>query len=411
MKSVVVVGASLSGVRASDSILKHNSDVEVTLIGDEVHHPYNRPPLSKEALASGSDLDSIKLRLANKDGRLKLILGRSVVSHDGESHKITTDDGIALSYDALVVASGISPRRLNIPRVDRGIFQLRTYDDMVALIERIKVGEASTKRVVVLGAGFIGCEIAATLTTLGHQVTVVAPEDAPMQRPLGVVLGGEIRRRHEANGVTFLMGQLPISIEEAGSDSHFGERRLGGVTVNLSSGSAIECDLVIEAVGSSPNTSFLDSSNFDTNDGLLVDETLHAGLGVFAVGDVARYPNLLIDGVPRRIEHWGLAVDSGRYVGRSIKAFFDGGKAEPFTTLPAFWSDQFDIRLQSFGLPGLVVEPEAISLLEGELSGDCVFGYHRDNDLVGVVIVGMASEHRRLKDLVEEALSKGRTTS
>ena len=123
---------------ASDSILKHNSDVQVTLIGDEVHHPYNRPPLSKEALASGSNLESIKLRVANKDGRLNLTLGRSVVSHSGSSRMITIDDGSSLAYDALVVATGISPRRLNIPRVDRGVFQLRTYDDMVKLTERIK---------------------------------------------------------------------------------------------------------------------------------------------------------------------------------------------------------------------------------------------------------------------------------
>lgn len=405
MKSVLVVGASLAGVRASDSILKYNSDVVVTLIGDEIHPPYNRPPLSKEALATGSDLDSIKLRLSNKDGRLNMVLGSAVVSHDGRSKEVMTADGSSLAYDCLVVATGISPRRLAIPRVDSGIFQLRTYDDMSKLLGQLRTGEGEVKEVVVLGAGFIGCEIAATLTTLGHRITVVAPEVAPMQRPLGVVLGGEIQRRHELSGVKFHMEKLPIAVEAVSGEGFVNGKGPTDLQVHLSDGDRIRCDLVIEAVGSTPNTSFLDSSFFDLSDGLLVDERLYAGDGVFAVGDVARYPNLLIDATPRRIEHWGLAVDSGRYVGRSVRSYFDGSEVEAFSTLPAFWSDQFEIRLQSFGLPGLVQSQEDISIIEGDVEGDCAFGYYLEGDLVGVVVVGMAHEHRRLKEKVEASLS------
>ena len=407
MKQIVVVGASLSGVRAADSILKHNNETEVVLIGDEVHLPYNRPPLSKEALASASDLDSLKLRIANKDGRLKVSLGSAVTSHDGRGRTVTIDDEGTLPYDCLVVASGISPRKLEIPRDDSAIFQLRTYDDMVRLSQRLGGSGSKQKRVVVVGAGFIGCEIAATLTLLSHDITVVAPEEAPMVRPLGAVLGNEIRRRHEERGVKFVMGQFPTAIAKRTNNSNVGKSGQGNIEVILSDGSVIECDLVVEAVGSYPNTSFLDQTLFDLKDGILVDERLHAGLGVFAVGDVARYPNLMIDTVPRRIEHWGLAVDSGRYVGKSVNAYLNDGEVEPFTTLPAFWSDQFDIRMQSFGLPGLASSPDSISLLERELKGDCAFGYHREDQLVGVVLIGMNPEHRRFKELVESSLSKG----
>ncbi|MDA8197780.1 MAG: FAD-dependent oxidoreductase [Actinomycetota bacterium] len=407
MKSVVVVGASLSGVRAADSILKNNDDVEVTLIGGEAHPPYNRPPLSKEALALGVGLESIKLKVPNHGRRLSTTYGKPVVKHERLTKEVILDDGTLFSYDCLVIATGIRPRRLDIPRVDSVIYPLRTFDDMNRIVARLTLGPSSSKRIVVLGAGFIGCEVAATLTTLGHAVTVVAPEDVPMQKPLGRELGGEIHRRHLENGVTFMMNVRPIAVHTSKDQSGKTFVDQPDVEVILSDATSIYCDLVVEAVGSIPNTSFLDGTLFDLSDGILVDDHLFAGDGVFAVGDVARYPNLIVDETPRRVEHWGLAVDSGRYVGKSVRSYFGGEATEAFSTLPAFWSDQFDIRIQSFGLPGLAND-EAISLIEGDVKGDCVFGYHSDDCLVGVVAVGMTKEHGRLRAMVEDSLSQRR---
>jgi NADPH-dependent 2,4-dienoyl-CoA reductase/sulfur reductase-like enzyme len=244
--------------------------------------------------------------------------------------------------------------------------------------------------VVILGAGFIGCEVAATATLLGCSVTVVAPGSKPISRPLGRVLAAEIKRRHEAMGVQFRMKSTVVDL--------IGEDRVSGVI--LDSGEVLPCDVFLEAIGSHANTEWLEGNALDLTDGVLTDGALRAvttGGGsvenVFVVGDVARFANPIFDEVPRRVEHWNIPTDSAKRVGQVLAAQLAGENtatllAEPFAPIPSFWSDQYDTHLLAFGLLGLADE---IKLLHGEIEGDCVLGYYRESKMVGVAGIGMRS--------------------
>jgi NADPH-dependent 2,4-dienoyl-CoA reductase/sulfur reductase-like enzyme len=248
---------------------------------------------------------------------------------------------------------------------------------------------------VVVGAGFIGCEVAATARTLGCEVDVVAIDDVPMQRPLGPMLGGELQRRHEARGVRFHLG--------VGVDRLLGDDHVSGVV--LSDGTELAADAVVEALGSQCNVGLLEGQGLDLTDGVLTDDALRPlrdGVpvdGVAAVGDVARFPNPRFDHRAFRVEHWSLPTDTGRRAGEVLAAYLRHGPTpayeevatKPWEVLPSFWSDQFDIRMQSFGMPGLA-DPDGVRLLDGDLAGDCVVGYHRSGDLMGVVGLGMVRE-------------------
>ncbi|WP_372506187.1 NAD(P)/FAD-dependent oxidoreductase [Actinomadura madurae] len=255
---------------------------------------------------------------------------------------------------------------------------MRTLDDAAALRQRLRPGVPVT----VVGAGFIGCEVAATARTLGADVTVVAPESEPMLRPLGPELGAELRRRHEARGVRFRLGRTVARFTETG--------------LELSDGSAVRADVVVEAVGSVPCVEWLEGNGLDLSDGVLCDGALRVEgrPDAVAVGDVARFPNPRYDDVPRRVEHWSIPTDTARHAARSLL----GEESGAFMPLPSFWSDQYDMRLQSFGAPGL--GGGDIRVLEGDLGGEAVLGYHRDGRLVGVVMLGRARSHARYRKLL-----------
>ncbi|MFZ0161472.1 MAG: FAD-dependent oxidoreductase, partial [Kineosporiaceae bacterium] len=239
--------------------------------------------------------------------------------------------------------------------------------------------------VVVIGAGFIGCEVAATARGLGCTVHVVAPEQVPMQRPLGLEVGAALQRRHEAHGVTFHLGRLPSSV--------LGTERVEAVV--LDDGTRLDADVVVEALGCLPNTEWLSGNGLDLTDGVLTDGWMRAldvdGVAhgdVVAVGDVARFPNALFDAVPRRVEHWSIPTDTAKRAGPALVAHLSGAPLDPapFAPVPAFWSDQYGQRLQSFGAPGLA---DQIRLLEGDLDADFVAGYFRASELVGVVGISL----------------------
>lgn len=391
---VVVVGASLAGLRSVDSILRAGYSGEVILIGDERHPPYNRPPLSKEALSSSEGFDAIKLRSSTKPDSYKMILGVGARALQLEEKTVILEDDTLLEFDGLVVATGLRSRALAIPKPKNGIFSLRSFDDLEAIKGAlIRAG----MRIAIIGAGFIGAELAGTLTNLGHMVTIVAPEEVLMQRPLGNVLGGAIGRHHRERGVELCLGRLPLEIE-SGSD---------GFTLYCDDGTIIRADLVIEAIGSIPNVEWMQQNGLDLGNGVLCDETLRFGHGGanFAVGDVARFPNLAFDEVPRRIEHWGIAVDSGRYLGKAMVSLLTSGTIPTsFKPMPAFWSDQFDLRIQSFGIPGLVVDPSQIRILEGDIDTEVAMGYFQEETMVGVVLIGLGQSHMKYRDEVEKSL-------
>ncbi len=388
---VVVVGAGLGGLRAAEALRAQGYADELVVVGDEPYAPYNRPPLSKEALADEVAHDRLEFRRRASVDDVVWRLGETVAALDVDERTVALG-AETLDWDALVLATGVSARRLPLPgpppSAAAGRHVVRTLDDAVALREALSPGA----RVVVLGAGFIGCEVAATAIGLGCQVRSVALDPLPMVRPLGPVLAAELQRRHEAHGVVFHLG---VGVAEI-----LGAEHVTGVV--LSDGTALEADVLVEALGSSCNVGLLAGQGFDLSDGVLADTALRPlrdGVpldGVAVVGDIARFPHVRFEDGAHRVEHWSVPTDTGKRAGAVLAAYLSGeGYADvvaaPFDLLPSFWSDQYDIRMQSFGMPGLA-DRDGIHLLEGDLAGKCVVGYRRDEDLVGVVGLGMMRE-------------------
>ena len=369
MTQVIVVGAGLGGLRAAESLRGQGFDVMV--IGDEIYLPYNRPPLSKESLKGGVEVEGLYFRRKFDDVDWRL--GAAATGCSLASRVVMVDDA-AYPFDGLVIASGIRPRHLPVPGPQPPV--LRTADDALALRSRLTPGAS----LLVVGAGFIGCEVAATARQLGCEVTVTAYDAEPMLRPLGPELGAAMKAHHEAHGVTFHLGQ---GVKEFHDD---------GVT--LSDGTRLTADVVIEAVGSVPNVEWLHGNDLNLEDGVLTDNHMRVvgtDVPVVAVGDIARFPNPRFDDVPRRIEHWNLPTETGKRAGQTLGALLNGEQpAGDFRPMPAFWSDQYDISLQSYGQPSLGTP----TLVDGEWSGDCIVEYLRDGEVIGVVGVN------RTKDLM-----------
>jgi NADPH-dependent 2,4-dienoyl-CoA reductase/sulfur reductase-like enzyme len=321
-----------------------------------------------------------------------------VTSADVAGQLVGLGDGSALGYDGLVVATGVRARRLPLDAPLAWRHVVRTLDDSILLREQLL--QARQPCVVVIGAGFIGCEVAATARTLGCEVHVVDPMAVPLIRPLGVELGAAIQRRHEAHGVVFHLGRTITQL--VGDDARPRQ-------IVLDDGTTLDVDVVVEAVGSIPNVEWLRDNGFDLDDGVRCDQDLHPVRdgqpvrGVVVVGDVARFPNLLFDDVPRRVEHWNIPTETAKRAARSLQAALNGEPHQlpAFTPMPAFWSDQYAMRVQSFGLPG--IGGDDIRVLEGDIDGDCAVGYYRDGRLVGVVLLGMTARSMHYRDLIAAA--------
>lgn len=382
---VIVVGGGLGALRAAEATRGAGYAGPITVLGRERHLPYNRPPLSKEALAGGVDPTFLEFsrRVTDVDYRV----GAEVVSCDLARGSLTLADGEQLPFDGLVAATGLEPRRLGAPGPIHGRHVLRTIEDAQGLRQSIISG----RRVLIIGAGFVGCEVAATATTLGAEVTCVAAEAEPMIRPLGRDLGAAMRERHEEKGVKFRLG--------VGVERFTGDDRVTGVV--LSTGEELGADVVVEAVGSRCNVEWLEGNGLDLADGVRCDQALRitrdgkAIASAFAAGDIARFPNVRFDEVPRRVEHWSMPTDTGRHAGRVLGRYLIGGEvtAEACAPLPSFWSDQYAVRLQSFGMPGIADE---IRLLGGDPEGEVTYGYFRNDGgrelLVGVAGIGRMRE-------------------
>ncbi len=376
---VVIVGAAMGGLRTAEAVRRSGYTGRVLLIGDEVHAPYNRPPLSKDVLSTGVTHEAVAFPSRAEVADVEWLLGHRVVSADLAANTVTTEVGVH-PFRALVVATGLRPRRLDFaPQAGR--HALRSLDDALALRHDLVHGA----RVTVIGSGFLGCELAATATKLGCTVTVVTPSTEPMIRPLGELLARALRERLEVDGVTFELA--------AAVSGMAGGTRVDGV--ELAGGRIIPSDVVIEAIGSDCNDAWLHGTGLDLSDGVLTDNALRAITAdgprsdVYVVGDIARFPNPMFDDVPRRVEHWNIPTDTGKRAGAVLGGWLAGDStaaAQPFAPMPSFWSNQFDIKLQAYGLPGLADE---VTILEGDLAGEVAVGYYRAGKLVGVVGVGL----------------------
>jgi NADPH-dependent 2,4-dienoyl-CoA reductase/sulfur reductase-like enzyme len=388
-KSVVIVGASMGGLRAAEALRNNGFDGQITVIGEEVHAPYNRPPLSKEVLAKEVTHEAVAFKLRAQVEDVIWNLGDPATSLDLAKQVVTTASGKTFEYDGLVIASGLRPRVLDLPNGKvSGRHTVRTLDDAIGLRADLVPGA----QVVVAGAGFIGCEVAATARGLGCEVTNVAIDSFPMIRPLGEELAAELQRRHESKGVDF---RLQRGIKDlTGTDS------LSGVI--LDNGDFLEATVLVEAISSHCNVEWLANTNIDISNGVLADSALRAVTtdgdtveGVYVVGDLARFANPLFDDEARRIEHWNIPTETGKRVGAVLSAYlaeadnFAELAAQPFMPLPSFWSDQYDMKIQGFGMPGLA---DRYELVAGELSDELVMGYFKGEILIGVVGIGMTSE-------------------
>ena len=408
-KPVVIVGASMGGLRVAESLRRFGYAGPITAIGDEPYAPYNRPPLSKEVLANEVSHEAVAFpqRPATQD--VNWVLGTRVISADLANNSITDSSGLVHEYSALVIATGLRPKRLQCANGDlAGRYAVRSLDDAIALRAALLPGA----KVVILGAGFIGCEVAATARKLQCEVTIVAPGVHPIARPLGLELAKEIQRRHTEQGVSFRMKSTVVDL--------LGEGRVVGAI--LDSGEVLPCDVFIEAIGSDANVEWLVGNDLDLSNGVLTNNALQAaGLKgevherVFAVGDVARFANPIFDAEPRRVEHWNIPTDSAKRVGQVLAAELaaeasglpedrekaDSVVAETFAPIPSFWSDQYEVHLLAYGLLGLADE---VKLIEGQVESDCVFGYYRSGKMVGVCGIGLRSvvQGYRKEFVVEE---------
>lgn len=394
--TIVVVGAGLAGLRACERLRAAGHVGRIVVVGDEVHAPYNRPPLSKEVLRGTTTPDKLPFRQRPSTEDVEWRLGVRATAVDLDARTVALADGTSLSYDGLVYAAGVRARRLDLAGDPSWRHSIRTLEDAQRLAPELRAGA----RVVVVGGGFIGCEVAATATTLGCAVTVVEPLATPLERPVGDVLGREVQRRHESRGVRFALGRVVTAIEDAGEH----------LEVVLDTGARVAADVVVEAVGSQANVEPLAGLGLDLTNGVLCDDGLHPLRGgdpvldVVVVGDVARFPVRGYGADAVRVEHWTMPTDMAAHAAGSLLAGL-AGEALPdaaFSPLPTFWSEQYGVRMQSFGLPHLGAAD--VRVLDGDLTDEAALGFHApDGSLVGVVLLGMAKRMLEFRSAVVDA--------
>ncbi len=329
--SVVIVGAGAAGGAAAEMLRREGYDGPVRLIGADEFLPYDRPNLSKDYLAGTASEEWIPLRSADfyREQKIDTFTNTSVTAIDPQEKKVTLTDGRSLGYGALLLATGAEPVRLAIPGGDLPhVYYLRTLTDSRRIIDKAK----SSKRAVVIGASFIGLEVAWSLRERKLEVAVVGKGSLPLEKVLGGELGTVIRETHEANGVKFHLGRKPAAIQ----DRH----------VELDDGTKLDCDLVVVGIGVRPNTAIAKQAGIATDNGVLVDEFLKTNVpGIFAAGDIARWPDPRAGRI--RVEHWVVAQRQGQTAARNIL-----GADEAFNLPPFFWSNHFDLHIHYVGHGG-----------------------------------------------------------
>jgi len=362
----VIVGGGLAAARTAEQLRRSEYSGRITIVSDEVHLPYDRPPLSKEVLRKEADDVALKPREWYDEQDIILRLGSAATGLDTAARKLTLADGTELGYDELVIATGLVPRRIpSFPDLE-GIRVLRSFDESVALREHA----SSARHAVVVGAGFIGCEVAASLRSMGVDVALVEPQPTPLAVVLGEQIGELVARLHRAEGVDVRLG---VGVAEVRGKGHVD-------TVVLTDGTELPADLVVVGIGSHPATEWLAGSGIEVDDGVICDEAGRTSApNVWALGDVASWRDAT--GHQARVEHWSNVADQARAV---VPAML-GQEVPTVVVVPYFWSDQYDVKIQCLG------EPEAtdiVHLVEDDGRKFLAY-YERDGVLVGVVGGGM----------------------
>ena len=340
MRRIVVVGSSVAGIRAAETLRQGGFDGTITVITEESESYYDRPPLSKKFLSGDVDEERIALRKPEMLDALELewMRGSTATGFDATTRTITLSSGDTITADGVIIATGGRARTLpNVPMVG-GVHVLRTLQDAKGLRADLKPGA----HMVVIGAGFIGLEAAATAAQMGVQVTVLEGAPAPLIRGLGEQMGAAVAAVHARNGVQVRCGVSVQGIEHDGRVS----------AVLLGDGERIVCDAVLVGIGVTPATQWLEGSGLELRDGVVCDEFLSTGFaGVYAAGDLLRWPNAMFAHVEAdmRVEHWTNAAEQGAAAATNLLAELQGGVRTPYSAVPFFWSDQFDARIQFLG--------------------------------------------------------------
>ncbi|MEC3976047.1 NAD(P)/FAD-dependent oxidoreductase [Amycolatopsis sp. H20-H5] len=358
---IVIVGAGVAGLRAAERLRELGFDGEVMIVGDEARRPYHRPMVSKQLVYGAARASDVTLK-SHGELDVRWRLGTRATRLDTHERVVHLPGGESLWYDGLIVATGVVPRHLpGSPRHDPRVRVMRTVDDAIAVRRALA---ASAKPVVVIGSGLIGCEFAASMRHLGRDVTLVGHAAAPLNR-FGERISGAVTKLHHEHRAKLAMNTKVrhwISTKET-----FG--------LHLTNNQLLVASCVLLSIGSVPAVDWMRGSGLDLEDGVLCEANLFAtgADDVVVAGDMARWPNLRFDEVPRRVEHWMNAVESARHAAESLLA--GRGQAQPFTPLPRAWSSLYDVRLQMIGLPSL--GDDTVQLADG------VTGFVQAGRLVG----------------------------
>jgi len=380
---IVIVGAGAAGNAAAEMLRREGYSGPVLLIGADSSVPYDRPNLSKDYLAGNAPEEWIPLRSREfyANHQIELMLGRRVASIDPKNRRVVLDSGESPPYDALLLATGADPVKLPIPGADLPrVHLLRTLADSRAIITEAQKG----RRAVVIGASFIGLEVAASLRARGVEVAVAAPESVPMERTMGVELGRFIRKLHEEHGVEFHLGQTARSIESS--------------TVTLADGRTLPADFVVAGVGVRPTVSLASAAGLAVDNGVLVNEWLQTSApDIYAAGDIARWPDPH-SGERIRVEHWVVAERQGQTAARNML-----GAKQRFDAVPFFWSAHYDVTISYVGH---ATRWDDIRLSGSPEALDCKAEYLRGGKVAAVATIGRDRESLEAEVALERTIGR-----
>ena len=380
-RRILIIGASLAGLRTAEALRQAEFDGALTIVGAEIHPPYNRPPLTKAALVEGPDTSALEFVQA-RDLEATWILGVSAIAFDLAPREVRLDTGTTVSFDNLVIATGARARRLPGVVGAADVHYVRTVDDALVLHQALA---EPGQRVLVIGAGFLGSEVASTAASLGHRVTLVEATAGPMLGALGPELSAYCAKLHTSRGVDLrtstTVESLSPSEDGKGQSAVLADHKHGGRA-------RVDADIIVAALGGMPNTEWLRGSGLAVDGGVVTDLTLTAlnGAGspvpgVVAAGDVARVPQPLLDGTAARVEHWAMAVGHSRIAAATLLQ----ARPQAASAVPSFWTDQHGVQMRGIGLPGAA---DTSTVVDGAMEDHrFVVARTRRGRLVGVVAV------------------------
>lgn len=381
--SVVIVGGGATGLAAAEMLRRKGYDGPVTIISADDFAPYDRPNVSKDYLQEPIPDEWMNLRLPDfyREQKIDLVLNSRVSSLDLRQKQVELEDGRTYTFGALLLATGAEVIKIPIPGArESDLFYVRTWSDARAIVKRVE----SAKQIVVVGASFIGLEVAASLRSRGLEVHVVAPENQPFEWTLGAEVGGFFRALHESHGVIFHLGRTVTS--------------MAGHQVTLNDGTNVQADLLVLGVGVRPPVTLAEQAGLEVDRGVVVNEYLETSApGIFAAGDIARWPDPH-SGQQIRVEHWVVAERQGQVAARSIL-----GYREPFDAVPFFWTQQFGLALKYVGHAEKWDGVEIDGSLDAK---NCAVSYKQGGKTVAVATIGRDIQNLQFEATMEASLRK-----